>query len=242
MCLVAFAVDADGDRRLVLAANRDERHARPARAAGWWPDRPHIFGGRDLEAGGTWLAVDRGGRLAAVTNFRDPGAPRAERSRGSLVTDALTDDAPFEAFAAELGARQNHYGPFSLLLIDRAGARYVSNRAPARVLGRGVHALSNTTLEADWPKLATASAGLERALAAPDPIEPLLDLMAWRKPAKTLEERYVGSHFILGPVYGTRCTTLVTIDSAGTLTFVERSFDASGAVTNEVRERFPTAP
>jgi uncharacterized protein with NRDE domain len=240
MCLVVFAVDPDGGQPLLLAANRDERHARPSRPAGWWADRPSVFGGRDLEAGGTWLAVDRAGRVAAVTNFRDPGAARAERSRGALVTDALASGASFERFAADLAARQDRYGPFSLLLIDGAGARYVSNRAPARSLGPGVHALTNTTLEADWPKLATARAGMVRATADGDPVESLLALMAWQSPATTLEERYVGSHFIAGPIYGTRCTTIVTLEPSGLMTFVERSFDASGAVTGEVRERFRT--
>jgi uncharacterized protein with NRDE domain len=236
MCLIALAVDRSAAYPLLLAANRDERHARPTLRAAWWTDRP-LFGGRDLAAGGTWLAVDRGGRVAAVTNFRDGAPARAERSRGELVTAALTAGAPWPALPATL-PQAERYGPFSLLLATTAGARYFSNRAPGRALGRGVHAVSNAALDADWPKLETARAGMEAALDHADPIAPLFELLAWRSPAATLEERYVRSHFIVGPVYGTRCSTVVAIDGAGMLTFVERSFDAAGELEVEVEERF----
>jgi uncharacterized protein with NRDE domain len=239
MCLIAVAVGRSAAFPLLLAANRDERHARPALPAGWWADRPQVFGGRDLAAGGSWLAVDRGGRVAAVTNFRAGAPAPAERSRGELVTAALTPGVPWTAFAAEITARADRYGPFSLLLADSEGVRYLSNRAESQELGLGVHVLSNASLDADWPKLATARAGMERALAAADPIVPLLQMLAWRSAAATLEQRYVSSHFIAGPVYGTRCSTAVAIDAAGRLTFVERSFDAAGQISGEVRERFP---
>lgn len=238
MCLIALAIDRSAAFPLLLAANRDERHARPTMRASWWADRPELFGGRDLAAGGTWLAVDRAGRIAAVTNFRDRAAAPAERSRGELVTAALTADMAGPGFPADTTEQADLYGPFSLLLVTTAGARYFSNRAPARVLGRGVHAVSNAALDADWPKLRTARAGIEAALDYADPIAPLFEMLAWRSPVTTLEQRYVSSHFIVGPVYGTRCSTVVTIDRAGMLTFVERSFDAAGELTMEVEERF----
>ena len=93
MCLIVVAIGAAPAYPLIVAANRDERHARPAAPAEWWPDPPHVLGGRDLEAGGTWLAVDRRARFAAVTNIRDPDRRPGLRSRGSLVVDYLAGGA-----------------------------------------------------------------------------------------------------------------------------------------------------
>ena len=90
------------DYPLLLASNRDEFHARPAAPADWWPDSPALLGGRDLQAGGTWLGVTRHGRFGVVTNYRE-GSPRGgEVSRGLLLTDWLTGDEPAEDFAARL--------------------------------------------------------------------------------------------------------------------------------------------
>src|SRR6476646_9013547 len=102
MCLVVAALGASARHELLFAANRDERHARPSEAAHWWPDAPDVLGGRDLLAHGTWLAVDRSGRLAAVTNFRD-GSAAAPLSRGALVADYLRGAQPLDEFAAALG-------------------------------------------------------------------------------------------------------------------------------------------
>src|SRR5262252_8079749 len=107
MCLVVAALGVSTRHELLFAANRDERHARPSEAAHWWPDVPDLFGGRDLLAHGTWLAVDRSGRLAAVTNFRDVSAAAAPLSRGALVADYLRGAGPPDEFAAALEEHSN---------------------------------------------------------------------------------------------------------------------------------------
>lgn len=240
MCLIAVAWQVSPSYPLLVAANRDERHARPTAPARWWLDRPLVFGGRDLTAGGTWLAVDRRGRLAAVTNFRD-GTPLAGlRSRGALITGFLEQRGSAADFEAAITPELREYGPFNLLLFDGVELRYVSNRAPARRLTPGIHALSNTALGNDWPKTRSAAAGMERALGAADPAEALLTLLAQRAPGDP-EETYRSAHFIEGPVYGTRSSTVVLLDARGRLTFVERSFDAAARVTGEVRETFAPA-
>ncbi len=241
MCLVTFAVRASTRFPLVFAANRDERHARPTRSAGWWDDRPWIFGGRDLLARGGWLAVDRRGRLAAVTNFRDPAALPAPRSRGSLVTEYLGTDTPIDEFASDLARRSAEYGPFSLLLLDEAAVVYCSNRAPPARLGDGVYALSNAALGDDWPKTRIARAGLQRLLEHEMPLEPLFDLLTTRAPATEQADRYRDALFIDGAEYGTRSSTIVLIDGTGTLTFAERSFDATGKQIGEVRANMTLA-
>src|SRR3954470_10895816 len=89
MCLILAAWKVSSLPALVVAANRDEFHARPAAAARFWEDRPAILAGRDLEARGTWMGVSRAGRSAPVTNYRGAREPRAAESRGALVTRFL---------------------------------------------------------------------------------------------------------------------------------------------------------
>lgn len=241
MCLVVLAWETSTRYPLVFAANRDERRTRPALAAGWWPDQPQIFGGRDLVAHGGWLAVDRAGRFAAVTNQRDAQPQPAPRSRGDLVVQYLTGVQSNDAFLHELGAAGAAYGPFSLLLFNRAELTYGSNRAPAVQLNPGIHALSNAPFGVEWPKTRTAVHGMRAVLDLPDPTAALFDLLAFRDPHAEGDERYRSSLFIDGAVYGTRCSTVILIDAQGELTFTERSFDGAGAVTGEVSERFRLA-
>jgi uncharacterized protein with NRDE domain len=223
---------------LLLAANRDERHTRGAQRAGWWSDLRGVFAGRDLEAGGTWLGVDRRGRIAAVTNVRD-GTPRSgTRSRGALPADFLAADEPMASYAARAAAAGADYAAFNLLLFDGNDFRYASNRAAGTVLGPGIHAFSNAPYGVEWPKTASAKAGVERLLTEGEPVEELFALLAERGAGATPEERYLHSHFVAGPVYGTRCSTVVLLDAGGTLTFAERSFDAAGEVTGESRATF----
>ena len=84
MCLILFAWRAHPEYRLVLAANRDEFHARPTDASDFWAAHPELLAGKDLQQGGTWMGVTRSGRFAAVTNYRDPSrsaaAPRSHRA------------------------------------------------------------------------------------------------------------------------------------------------------------------
>lgn len=189
MCLILFAHRVRADAPLIVAANRDEFHARPAASAQHWADAPEIFAGRDLEAGGTWLGVNTLGRFAAVTNFAEPAA--GEKGVGSLFPPNVDAGAtasggkrlptPFSrgdlpaAFLSEpqsghLSALEfaqaldvDRYAGFSLLLFDGNELVYVSNRAEGpSVVGPGVYGLANTHLEGDWPKVRRGTASLER--------------------------------------------------------------------------------
>jgi uncharacterized protein with NRDE domain len=238
MCLIVVALGASPRYPLIVAANRDEQHTRPAAGAAWWPEAPHVLAGRDLQAGGTWLAVDRRGRFAAVTNIRDPERRQAPRSRGSLVADYLADATPAEGYA-RLAVRDGaQFGLFNLLLYDGRELWFASNRADAARLGSGLHAFSNAPAGVEWPKTASARAGAERLLTEPAPIEPLFALLAERDDWGSPEQRYQRTHFVVGPVYGTRCSTVVLVDAQGRAAFAERSFDAAGRVVAEVRESF----
>ncbi|MEM9531965.1 MAG: NRDE family protein [Pseudomonadota bacterium] len=243
MCLVGMRFEPDRSR-LQIAANRDEFHQRPAQAAGWWADEPTVYGGRDLEAGGTWLAVDRGGRMAAVTNVRKPGAQVAgAQSRGDLPLAFLRGDQSAEAFTRSLDGRA--YGPFNLLLFDGRSLWWTSNQAgPARAVGSGITGLSNAALDTPWPKVAA----LKNAMAASSDAEPLFEVLARREiPPGTLPdtgvglelERLLAPSFIVSDRYGTRCSTVLTITPAGVV-FEERLFGPSGLETKRGQTTFST--
>lgn len=249
MCLLVFAWRPDASHRLVLAGNRDEFHDRPATAADWWDNG--IIGGKDLRAGGTWLAADRSGRFAVVTNFREPlEEGRGPRSRGALVTGFLEGDASPEAFARDAKARGRDYAGFNLLLGDPEALVYVSNRGrgPER-LAPGVHGLSNHLLDTPWPKLERTRARFGSLLADGAPTEPLLDMLADREPAADSElpdtgigpewERLLSSPFIVSPRYGTRCSTVLKLLEDAQMEFTERRFAADGSRSGESAFRFP---
>jgi uncharacterized protein with NRDE domain len=249
MCLVLLAWQAHPRWRLVVAANRDEFHARPTAPAAWWDDHPEVLAGRDLEQGGTWMGVTRGGRFAAVTNFREPLPPRpGAPSRGRLVADFLLGGVPSLAFLAGLMPFAGAYNGYNLLLMDGRTLAWGSNRAPmARTLPPGVYGLSNHLLDTPWPKVELGKADLREALAAPpEELEGrLFASLARRDPAPDAElpqtgvgaerERALSSAFIDTPEYGTRCSTVLLLAEDGSGLLVERTPRRSGEGVSEVR-------
>jgi len=254
MCLALLALDAHARHAVVLAANRDEFHARAADPAHWWPGE-EILAGRDRVAGGTWLGVDRHGRFAFVTNVREPGRhdPSAP-TRGTLVPRVLHDEAEVVEAVSNAVRDSARMNGFNLLAGEPGVAAWSSNRAAGVLrLARGVHGVSNAALDTPWPKLVRTRSALEAWLReGTDAIEPLFALLADRTPAEdddlprtgvTREwERMLSSPFIVAPNYGTRCSTIVLIDRDGAVRFVERSFDAEGRVSGEVDQRFVVEP
>jgi uncharacterized protein with NRDE domain len=256
MCLAVVALDAHPDYALVVAANRDEFHARPTAPVHWWTDRParDLVAGRDLQAGGTWLGVARSRRWAFVTNVRDGGArdPSAP-SRGELVVRVL-DDPRNLASALDDARGLPGYNGYNLIAGDLGDAMWTSNRAPAlRSLARGVHGVSNAQLDTPWPKLERVKSGVAAwARAGGDAFLPLFDLLADRVrasddalPATGVPldwERLLSSPFIVSPEYGTRSSTVLAMTRAGEVTLHERSFDAEGRPSAEVVERFAVTP
>jgi len=252
MCLILFAWQAHPRYELVLAANRDEFHDRPSAPAGFWDEQPGILAGRDLEAGGTWLGITRERRLAALTNHREEARPAAagRRSRGLLVNGWLSGaGAPLPA-ARELLDAGAEYRGFNLLLGRPGELVYLSNRgaAPRRV-APGVHGLSNHLLDTDWPKVRAGRARLAPLLAR-DTVDSgaLFDLLADADPVdgelpggaagRLAPENLARLLFIRSPRYGTRCSTVLTIEREGAVRFEERRFDAAGRPVGETRFEF----
>lgn len=239
MCLIVVGLAATARYPLLVAANRDEQHARPTQSAEWWPEG--VLGGRDLLAGGTWLAIDARGRFAAVTNIRDPERAARLRSRGALVADFLTGDEPARTYGAGVANDGAAFGAFNLLLYDGRELHFASNRAAAMRLGSGLHSFSNAPPGTEWPKTASALAETKELLSTEAPVEALFDMLAARDESSPPELRYQRTHFVVGSVYGTRCSTIVLVDAHGHVTFAERTFDESGRLIGEIVESFELA-
>jgi uncharacterized protein with NRDE domain len=243
MCLILFAHGVDSRYTMVIAANRDEFHDRPTASAGYWPERAHVLGGRDLEKGGSWLAVSRSGRWAAVTNFRDPKSGAGACSRGELVSRYLLHCDPPTDYAVQAASRLDSYAPFNLLIGDRAEVMYVSNRAePAwSRVSPGVHALSNHLLDTQWPKTVQTTRRMSALLREDEAalVAGLFELLSVREPAPDHAlpstgispewERALSAPFVVAPGYGTRASTVVLFREDGSMYFEERSFAEGGA-------------
>jgi len=255
MCLLTLAIDQSRRFPLVVAANRDEFFNRPAARLAWWspgPGLPDILGGRDLEAGGTWLGLTAEGRMAMVTNVRAPTAPRdaGAPSRGEIVQRWLAGDATTDRFWMRTAL--SGYNGFNLIAADfqRGDCFYATNQSshPVR-LERGLYGLSNGTLDTPWPKVEVLKDAVREAVGASETVDTLaarlFEALGDRTPADDGElpntgvsvewEKVLSSAFIRTPdqTYGTRCSTLVIAERVNKrlVTHVfERTFSAAGGM------------
>ncbi len=253
MCLIVIAWKAVDDLPLIVAANRDEWRERAAQPAHWWSDPPGLLAGRDLQAGGTWMGVTRGGRFAAVTNFRDPAERRSTAlSRGALVTDFLRSDQSPQAFLAGLARRAADYNGFNLIVGDGASLWYFGSReGEARPIEPGVHGLSNHLLDEPWPKVVRGRIAMQEALADAGPGPRLFAMLSDGQGAPDAAlpqtgvgiawERRLASPLITGEDYGTRCSTVLAFHRHGEATFEERTREPDGSVSSSVHYRFAFA-
>jgi uncharacterized protein with NRDE domain len=252
MCLILLAWRTHPDFPLVFAGNRDEAYARASAAAGFWADDPGIFGGRDLEKGGTWLGIARSGRMAAVTNYRDGNAARtAPRSRGELAADFLRGADDPRAYLEKAALRATDYGGFTLIVSDLQRMFWLSNRGgEIGEIAPGVHGLSNHLLDTPWPKVARGRERLSALLRAGDAelIPGLLNALADRTVAPDSElpdtgvglqrERELSAPFVAGERYGTRASTALLVSRGHEVVCMERRFGARGAPQGETAQRF----
>jgi uncharacterized protein with NRDE domain len=242
MCLLVVAWQAHPRYRLIVAANRDEYHERPAAALAPWPPPDTLLVGRDLRAGGTWLGLDRSRRFGVVTNFRERQRPRRSApSRGRLIPDYLRGPAGAADFLAGLETDAPGYSGFNLLVSDATSLWYACNRAEtfARPLDPGVYGLSNEFLDTPWPKLRRVRERVQAWLGEPaGTAAALFDMLNDRTPSPDADlpqtglapelERALSAPFVLDATYGTRCSTVMMLEESGTVFLAERRFDSAG--------------
>lgn len=247
MCLILFAWHQHPDYPLIIAANRDEFHQRPTASLSPWQDAP-ILAGRDLEAGGTWLGVNRQGSLAAVTNIRNPAAEPGCLSRGQLTSDFLRSGRNAAAFAKNLQNNVADYSGFNLLLHDGEELWYASTQSTPERLSAGLFGLSNATLNSPWPKVRNGVKAMQHWLQRQGSATELMEILASRKQPSDHElpdtgiglqrERLLAPCFIQAGNYGTRASTVVLISRQGDSWIWERNFSADGKLTDEQAYRW----
>jgi len=240
MCLILLALRHHPSFKLILAANRDEYYDRPSTLPAFWDEAPGLLAGKDLKSGGTWLGITKKGRIAAITNYRDPASTKRNApSRGWLVRDFLLGpERPLE-YLAKVRRKGESYNGFNLLVGVRDELYWYSNRAKDIVkLSGGVHGISNRLLDTPWPKVIRGKQRISEILGNSEEVLPeaLFDLLRDRTPASEESlpdtgvgiewERILSPVFIVSPTYGTRSSTLILIDKNDQVTFIDKNFDA----------------
>ena len=235
MCLIVFAWKQSADTPLLLAANRDEFYARPALAAAWWEEAPHVYAGKDLEAGGTWMGINKQGRFAALTNIRNGEAKKiGAPSRGKIVADFLCDNISPSSYLQTLTAEAKDYAGFNLILGDANDIYWFSNaeQLTAQRLQPGVYGLSNASLDTPWPKVLKAKTQFEKLIQKSSSDQDYFEMLADTTQAPehllpqtgvSLEwERLLSSIHIHSNDYGTRVSSLIKYHADGTVHLTER--------------------
>jgi uncharacterized protein with NRDE domain len=247
-----MSYDQHPDYELIFAANRDEFYDRPTSPLAFWENMPDIIAGRDMKGNGTWLGVDRKGRFAAVTNYRDPAQnlPHAP-TRGELVSEFITASETAQTYIQKIASVGQRYNGFNLLIGDRSGVWYYSNRGnDIQKLNPGLFGISNHLIETPWPKVKKGKTELQDLLSAQRDIdcEDILKILADQSvpPDETLPDTGVGIEWerILSPLfitsqdYGTRSSSVLLMKRNGRVIFVERTFipEANGAMKQETRK------
>ena len=226
MCLIALAHLASDRFPLVIAANRDEEYARPSRAVDFW-EGGVVAGGRDALHGGSWLAMSRSGRFAAVTNLRGATKPVAGKSRGELVSKFVSSDVAPLRYATSIASRLHEFGGFHLLA-GTAMSEVVQLSGAVTALPPGIHGLSNAPAGVEWPKVASANAAMRGALESESPetmteaLMRVLHTASANDPTRDL--------FVRGDRYGTRASTVIVVHN-GRVTFSEQTYGPRGAPT-----------
>lgn len=244
MCLVLLALQEHKDYPVIIAANRDEFYARPSQSMHWWPDN-HLLAGKDLQAGGTWLGLAKNGGFATVTNYREMSADVGRYSRGQLALQWLQHDSDALSFSQALPLAD--YAGFNLLFgnIQQQRLYHISNRSNGlQAITCGFYGLSNALLDSPWPKVTSAKPIMAQLTKKPFQVDDWFALLADKTTADAhllpdtgvdaAIEHLLSSRFIQSADYGTRCSTIICLDTEHNIHVYERSFDPLGQVSGNL--------
>ncbi len=240
MCLILFGINNHPKYHLILAANRDEFYNRPTLAAHWWQGSSNILGGRDGKSQGTWLAINRSGKIAAVTNYRDIKNNKTDAlSRGKLTQTFLESTKSPQNYLQTLKSNAHLYNGFNLLLYKKKQLFYFSNyENKIRTLESGFYGLSNGLLNNSWPKVKNGKKTLENSVKKTFTSKDIFELLQDKQepsedflPRTGLPvdwEKALSRTFIQKDGYGTRCSTLILITYQGEVEYKELTYNSKG--------------
>ena len=251
MCLIVFALNHHKDYKLIFAANRDEFYNRPSSPAEFWDNYPFLLAGRDLKEGGTWMGVTKQGTFAAITNYRDLRNLKLNApSRGYIVKDFLVNEYSIERFSENLIDNGSSYNGFNLLYGNVDRLFYFSNYNNAdKKIESGIHGLSNDLLDTPWFKVEKSKNEFEQVINKNNfSFEDIFKILSdtTLSPDEQLpdtgldyeREKIISSIFIKTEEYGTRCSTIVTVDKNNFVNFIERTFNKDSKDFSEVTLSF----
>ncbi len=245
MCILFLSINQHPDYPLIICANRDEFHQRPTKGAHFWQQYPDILAGKDLQAGGTWLGINKAGYFAAITNIRTGNRPDAgKKSRGELVTLALKTNSIINK--AWLQHYSYQYNPFNLIYgtLNNLSC-FNSNSNNQTPLTDGFHAISNGTMDDRWPKMVNGVKQLESLVQSKEPCDrsKFLSILQNKRTADERAlpntgvplswERLLSSIFICSEDYGTRSSTIILQQSDKAIDFYETEYNQGGRVVSE---------
>ena len=254
MCILFIAVQKHPEFPLIIAANRDEFHQRPTRESKFWEHQPNLLAGKDLSAGGSWMGVTRNGKISALTNIRAPTRQNdAARSRGELVTNFLNQDININSYAAILEATADDYNGYNLLYgtLSKLELSVFNNHTRMhQTLTQGYYGLSNASLDKPWPKIQRGKQALADYCESHTDIDKrvLFRLLGDNTQAEDDKlpetgvpyewEKQLSSIFIHGQEYGTRSSTVLTVNNQNHVEWEEHSFDPQGNRVNQQSFQF----
>ncbi|WP_416149776.1 NRDE family protein [Salipaludibacillus sp. HK11] len=246
MCLIGIALGVSEQFPFILCANRDEFYHRQTKEAHFWDENPLLLAGKDLEKGGTWLGLSASGELAALTNVRSGETSKSvSTSRGDIIAAYFNDRNRFKRILKE----KDTYDGFNLLYGNIRELTYTTNQPyEDKKFKKGIHVLSNATLNSPWPKAQKLEADLQKLQAKNEEemTHYLFDTLFQRERFTDQElpntgigidlERKLSPIHIQTDEYGTKSSTVILINRQGTVTFVEKTF---GSERKQVTYHFP---
>ena len=252
MCLILLGINSHPGYKLILAGNRDEFYDRPTAKAAFWDEAPYLLAGKDLLGGGTWFGITKSGRLAAISNYRDPkSVKKSAPSRGRLVSNFLLGNGSPASYLDGLTGEADRYNGFNLIVGLKDRIFWYSNRGNGiKELDPGIYGLSNHLLDTPWPKVIKGKSEFAGLISRPILAEPdeFFKMLTDRTVASDKDlpdtgvglerERMLSPIFISSPDYGTRSSTLLFIDRDDWVTFIERTFDKDLSHPSTVRYEF----
>ena len=240
MCLILLSKPSLGDYKFVLSSNRDEFYERKTKNMFWWNNVDGLLAGQDLEQGGTWLGITKSGRFAAVTNVREFYQTDTKEnflSRGDLVKNFLNSSLSPEEYVQKVEA--NKYMGFNLVVSDLKYFSIISSQG-IESFNQELVVVGNRALNTETKKLNNAKEDFKSILNQTFTHQDLIELM--QKPKKNYEFNLAqinqnhgsefDSRFITSDIYGTRSTTVITIDRKDTVKVTEVIYDSSSNLSD----------
>jgi uncharacterized protein with NRDE domain len=258
MCLIALDWKPDENPALIVASNRDEFYERPSLPAKYWEDEPHVYGGRDVVLGGSWICCSTSGRCAAVTNFhsKEDRGKKYPRSRGEIISNFVRATLSSEEFSlSELDPYKSEYGGFSAILFDGKSLVCCSNRDKdqfSRSLSPGTYGLSNHLLNTPWPKVEKLkTAVVQSRRLGKDPRQLALELLKELEATECVQDKSVlpttlspeeehvcSAIFVKSPHFGTRTSTVVTFVPGKGFHYTEKNHETAYSTSSSFSHEF----